>query len=72
MRVIARDGPERYLIRLNKVLGQVLDLEQGVLSPPFPLVSIIRMGGWRPYRLSATRLSRLLRKVDPEVDDDDV
>ena len=69
MYIIGTQGPGRYLVDIEEErdglgLGRVLDLDQGLLFPPWPIGSIVARGYWQEYAGSQDVLPGLLRQVE--------
>jgi 8-oxo-dGTP pyrophosphatase MutT (NUDIX family) len=69
MRIIAREGPSRFLVAVSKDEGRVIDMDQGVVFAPFNLGSILMRGVWEPFTGSEQLLQRLLSRVRPEAEE---
>ena len=63
MRIIGQCGPSVYLIEVGDNMSRVLDLERGVLFPPFSTLSITARGYWEEYTGDQSILPDLLKKV---------
>lgn len=58
MKIIASDGPSRFLVDLERTeddrpMGQVVDTRRGIAHPPRLLPSLLTRGNWEDCQVDA-------------------
>jgi hypothetical protein len=62
MKIIAKQGEERFLLQINKQKGRIIDLEQKKVFPENNIQSILLRGYWEEYELTEEETMKLLEK----------
>lgn len=67
-KVVAQRGEHTFLVvdSENENMGQVLDLEQGVLFRPMYVESLIARGYWEDCKKTDKELAEMLKRVKEE------
>lgn len=62
MKVVAKQGEERFLLQINEQKGRIIDLEQKKVFPENYIQSILLRGYWEEYNLSKEETKKLLKE----------
>ena len=62
MKIIAKQGEERFLLQINKQKGRIIDLEQKKVFQENNIQSILLRGYWEEYELTEEETMKLLEK----------
>ena len=62
MKVVAKQGEDRFLLQINEQKGRIIDLEQKKVFPENNIQSILLRGYWEEYELTEEETMKLLEK----------